>query len=192
MRSSTSWTLRHHVLAVDHDRAAARRAQRYVQDRAILGDVDLLAREHRVDSLAQARFTRQLKQEAHGLLGDAMLGVVQVQPGVLGDEMLAAAGILREQRAQMNVANLVVMLAQRFPGRTLGKRKRFRHVRHLPRSAGFFELGGLVFDNRHQVVPGLDEGVGAFTLQLLRQRVGIDSGLGELGHFRFRVAAVAR
>ena len=36
-----------------------RRAQRDVQHRAVLGDVDLVAAEHRVDVLAQARLARR-------------------------------------------------------------------------------------------------------------------------------------
>ena len=45
--------LRHDVLAVDDDRASARHAQRDVQHGAVLGDVDLLAAEHRVDALGE-------------------------------------------------------------------------------------------------------------------------------------------
>src|SRR5581483_10340522 len=41
----------HDVLAVDTDVGAARRPQGYVQDGAILGHVDLLAGEHRLDPL---------------------------------------------------------------------------------------------------------------------------------------------
>ena len=46
--------LGHDVLAVDDDGCALRRAQRHVQDGALLGDVDLLAAEHGVDPRAQA------------------------------------------------------------------------------------------------------------------------------------------
>jgi hypothetical protein len=47
----------------DQDRGAARSAQRDVQHGAVLGDVDLLAAEHRVDALAQPRFLGQLHQQ---------------------------------------------------------------------------------------------------------------------------------
>ena len=43
----------HDIVAVVNDGRAARRAQRYVQHRAVLRDVDLVAAEHRVDPLAQ-------------------------------------------------------------------------------------------------------------------------------------------
>ena len=42
------------VLAVDHERRVARGAQGGVQDGAVLGDVDVLAAEHRLDALGQA------------------------------------------------------------------------------------------------------------------------------------------
>ena len=53
--------LGHDVLAVDDDRRALRRAQRHVQDGAVLGDVDLLAAEHRVDARAQAGLLGELR-----------------------------------------------------------------------------------------------------------------------------------
>jgi hypothetical protein len=57
MRSSTACTSGT-TLAVDHDRRVARRAQRHVQHGAVLGHVDLVAAEHRVDALAQSRLRR--------------------------------------------------------------------------------------------------------------------------------------
>ncbi len=57
--------VRHDVVAIDDDRCAARRAQRHVQHRAVLGDVDLLAAEHGVDALRA---------------GPASLGQLQQQP----------------------------------------------------------------------------------------------------------------
>ena len=69
--------LGHDVLAVDQDRLAFRGAQGDVQHGAILGDVDLLAAEHRVDPVAQARLLGQLQQEVERLVGDAVLGVVE-------------------------------------------------------------------------------------------------------------------
>ena len=51
----------HHVDAVHHDRLASRGAQRHVQHGAVLGGVDPLAAEHRVDLLAHAAFVRQFE-----------------------------------------------------------------------------------------------------------------------------------
>ena len=56
--------LGHHVLAVDDDVGRSRGAQGHVQDRAVFGDVDPVAAEHRVDALAQAAFLGQLHEES--------------------------------------------------------------------------------------------------------------------------------
>ena len=53
IRSSTSCTSLDHVGAVDDQRALARHPQRDVQHRAVLGDVDVLAAEHRLAALGQ-------------------------------------------------------------------------------------------------------------------------------------------
>ena len=52
------------VFAVDDDRLALGSAQGDVQDGAVLGDVDLVAAEHRVDLLAQAGLLGQLRAAA--------------------------------------------------------------------------------------------------------------------------------
>ena len=93
--------VRDHILAVDDDRRRGRRAQRHMKDRAILGDVDLVAAEHRVDPPAQIRFIRELAQQSHRLVGDAMLGVVEIDAGGFGRQPLSAAGIVLEQLAQV-------------------------------------------------------------------------------------------
>ena len=54
---------RHDVLAVDDDRGAFRRAQRDVQHRAVFRDVDPVAAEHRVDTLAQAALLGELHEQ---------------------------------------------------------------------------------------------------------------------------------
>ncbi len=89
--------LGHHVLAVDDDRCAARRAQGHVQDGAVFRDVDLVAAEHGVDPRAQAGFLRQLQEELEGLVGDAILRVVEEEARRLGRQALAALGIIREE-----------------------------------------------------------------------------------------------
>ena len=75
--------LRHHVLAIDDDRCASRRAQGHVQDGAVFRDVDLLAPEHGVDPRAQSGFLRQLQEELEGFVGDAILRVVQIEAHAL-------------------------------------------------------------------------------------------------------------
>ena len=66
------------VDAVDLDVLALGRAQRDVQDGAVLGDVDLLAREHRVDPGTEPGPLGQGDEQADGLVGEAVLGVVEV------------------------------------------------------------------------------------------------------------------
>ena len=43
----------HDIPAIENDGSPARRAQRHMQHRAVLGDVDLVAAEHRVDAVLQ-------------------------------------------------------------------------------------------------------------------------------------------
>ena len=124
--------LGHHVFAVGHNRRAARRAQRHVQHGTTLCDVDLVAREHRVDPPAQARLVGQRQQQAHRVAVDPMLGVIEVEARGLDRETLATFRIFAEERAQMNVANLAVMFTQRLPGRPLGERRRFGLHRSVP------------------------------------------------------------
>ena len=118
---------RHHVLAVDDDRLAPGRAQRHVQHRALFGDVDLVAVEHRVDSRAQPDLVGEREQQANRFVGDAMLGVVEVQARGLGGEPLAALGVLGEQGAQMSAADLFIVRLQCFPRRPFGEFGRCWH-----------------------------------------------------------------
>ncbi len=69
----------HHVLAVHQDARPPGRAQRHVEHRALLGHVDLLAREHGVDARPQAGRLGQREQEPQGLVGDPVLRVVEVE-----------------------------------------------------------------------------------------------------------------
>ena len=109
--------LGHDVLAVMDDRSAARRAQGDVQHRALLGGVDLLAAEHGVDALAQARLLGELQQQGQGFVGDAVLGIVEIDSGGFGHEPLAAPAILGEELPQLGAPDLLVMLLQQRPGR---------------------------------------------------------------------------
>src|SRR5262245_23808497 len=52
------------------------------------------------------------------------------------------------------------------------------------------EHGGFGTDHAHQVVPGFDEGLGAFVLKLSRQCIDIDLRIGEPCQLLFEVAAV--
>ena len=114
--------LRGHVGAVHHQRAARRQPQRGVQHGPVLRGVDLLAAQHRVPAGLQAGLAGQAEQEPEGLVGDPVLGVVQVQPGRLGGQPLAPARVRREQVTQVLPADLGVMLLQGLPRRSLAQR----------------------------------------------------------------------
>src|SRR3989442_637404 len=81
-----------------------------------------VAAEHRVDAPAKVALLGQREQEAQRLVGDAVLRVVEIEPGRLGREPLAAARILGEQRSQVHAANASVMGGELLPRRELGQR----------------------------------------------------------------------
>ena len=81
IRSSTSCTSATTSRPSTIERAAARHAQRDVQHRAVLGDVDVLAGEHRVAPRGDARLVRELEEQAQRLVGDAVLRVVEQEAG---------------------------------------------------------------------------------------------------------------
>ena len=81
----------------------------------MLGDVDRLAREHRVGALAQAGVVGELDQQPDRLVGHPVLGVVEEQSLGLGDHPLAAIGIGGEQVLEMLLADLGVMGDQGIP-----------------------------------------------------------------------------
>ena len=113
--------LRHDVLAVDEDRGVARRAQRHVQHGALLGDVDLLAAEHGVDALAQARLFGELEQQLQRLVGDAVLRVVEIDADGLDRQALAALGVVGEELAEVQPLDLLVVGLESGPSRTLAQ-----------------------------------------------------------------------
>ena len=88
----------HHVLAIDPDRLAGEIAQRGVQDCPLLGDVDLLAREHRVASGLDRRRLGELNQPRHDASVDALLGIVEQEIVESDAELLEAPWIAGEVR----------------------------------------------------------------------------------------------
>ena len=81
----------------------------HVQDSPLLGHVDLLTPEHRIDPGPQAGFLGQLQQESQGFIGDAVFRVIEVDADGLGGQTLAAFGVVREQLAEVQVADNQVM-----------------------------------------------------------------------------------
>jgi hypothetical protein len=101
--------LRHDVLAVDLDDRVARRPQRRVQDRAVLGDVDLVAAEHRRPLLREMARLGEADQQGQRLRGDTVLGKVENEARALCGEPLGALRVLGKQRAQIATLDRVVV-----------------------------------------------------------------------------------
>jgi hypothetical protein len=80
-------------------------AQRHVQHRAVFGVVDLLAGEHALAPVRHIGFLGQLQQQAHGLIGDAVLRVVQQQLAHLQRKPLEPPRIRREQVAHAHTGH---------------------------------------------------------------------------------------
>src|SRR5882724_9718280 len=105
------------------------RIGRPVKHRALLGDVDLVAREHRVPPRGHAGGSREVEQQPDRLVGHAVLGVVEVEPGRLRDQPLAAPWILREQLPQVDATNRLVVGGERLPLRAARQWRRARQFR---------------------------------------------------------------
>ena len=150
-----------HVLPVDDDRGAPRRAKRDVEHGPVLGDVDLVATEHGVDALAQAAFSGQLQEKPEGLVRDAVLRVVEKETGALGRQAFAAAGIDGKEPAEMKAPDLLVVGDERLPRRAGGERRLCRvHCfasswsRNLPRNALVLSAGDRLMNRAGWPPPG--------------------------------------
>ena len=103
-----------HVLAVDRQGVSRGAAQRGVQDGAILGDVDVLARVHAVAQLQDAGLLSEGEEVAHQRGAHEVLRQVDVQVGSVEGESLGAVGVVREQLAQVGI-EVVGQLVERVP-----------------------------------------------------------------------------
>jgi hypothetical protein len=107
----------HDIVAVDLDALALRCPQGDVQHRAVLGDVDVLAAEHRVDAVPQPALLGQRDEEAHRLVGHPVLRVVEPDAGRLRDHPLAAAGVVGEELAEVGLLDRGMVRLERLPRR---------------------------------------------------------------------------
>ena len=111
----------HDVLAIHKDGSAFGRTQRDVQHGAIFCEVDFLAAEHGVDSLAHAGLRRQLQQELEGFVGNSVLRVIEEQARRFGGQTLTTFRIIGEEFPQRQLLKLLVMGDERLPGFTPSK-----------------------------------------------------------------------
>jgi len=114
-------------MSVDQDARASRRAQRHVQHGTPLRDVDLVATEHGVAPLGHAALLGKLQQQPHGLVGDAVLRIVQVKPRGFDGQALAAPRIVGEEPPQVHVLDLLIMRGQCLPCRRVIRPLRICH-----------------------------------------------------------------
>lgn len=199
--------LGHYVLSVYQDGCPFGRAESDVENGALLSEIDFISSKHRVDVRSQARFLGQLDEHLDGFVRNAILRVVQEDAYSLGRHPFAALGVLREEVSQMQAANLLVVGLEIFP--SLPLRQRFNNLRcgeGVARVAifvllsflfllrlvgdGSFDRSTFFGNHYHQLIPGLDEGLGAFILKTCRQRVNIDAGFAELCQHLFAIPAI--
>jgi hypothetical protein len=88
---------------------------------AVFRDVDFLASEHGLDPRPQTGFLRQLHEQLEGFVSDAILRVIEHDAHRFGRHPLAARGIVREQRAEVQVANCAIVSFEALPGRAGSK-----------------------------------------------------------------------
>src|SRR5258708_10915431 len=93
----------HDVLSVNNDRFILRSPESHVQNRPLLGDVDFLAAEHGINSLSQAGLLGELEKEIKSFIGDAVLGIIEVQANSLDYHALSTFGIVRKKLPQMQL-----------------------------------------------------------------------------------------
>ncbi len=115
----------HDVVPVHHDGGSLRGAQGHVQHGPFLGDVDLLPPEHGVDPGPKPGLLRQLQQQLDGLVGEAVLGVVEIEPHGFGGEALPPARVVFEELAEVQISYLVKMPGEGLPGRAFGEGEGF-------------------------------------------------------------------
>lgn len=107
------------VGAIDDERTPPWHTEGHMQRRAVFRDVDVLPAEHRVPALFHTALPGELAEQAHRLVGDAVLGVVEIQAGPLRAQPLTTVRVLSEQLTQMDRSDLGVMLFKRLPRRLL-------------------------------------------------------------------------
>ena len=100
-----------HILAVDREGRITRQSQRGVQNRSVLGGIDVLAGEHRVAARFQVCRTGQVDQQCQGLAVHPVLAVVDIEVADRESQFAAAVGIVGEELPQVLVCDLVVVVA---------------------------------------------------------------------------------
>src|SRR5712691_3927287 len=107
--------LGHYVLAINNDSCSSWRAQGHMQDSAVFRDVDFLAPEHGINTPPESGCIRELQEQLEGLVGDAILRVIEVDTYRFGRHTLAACGIIRKKLAQMELTDILMVSGEGLP-----------------------------------------------------------------------------
>ena len=134
--------VRHDVAAIDLVALAGLGAERDMQHRAVLGDVDLLAREHHRAAALDIGRAGEVEQRDDGFGVDAVLGIVEQHAVGRQRQALEALRIGREHLAHRLCLDAVLVATQGGKGVRDGSRRsgcsdggHGVHPRHLWRSA---------------------------------------------------------
>ena len=140
------------VDAVDDQRAVARHPQRHVQDRAVLGDVDLLAGEHRVAALGAPRAPGPARPSSIIVSSvTRFLEKSRCRPAPSATSRSPRSGsAAKRSRRWASRTSREVALQRPQAGLRAGGGARRSPRRHPPALAGL--------DRLQQLAPGLDEG----------------------------------
>ena len=114
------------VLAVHCQGVSGRAAQGRVEDGAVLGDVDVLAVIHGVAAARDVYLLGELDQGVADVVGQQVLGQVDVEVSQLVGEALGALGVVGEPGAQV-WGHGVVELGEALPGGRGGGINRIQH-----------------------------------------------------------------
>jgi hypothetical protein len=108
-----------------------------MQDGSLLGDIDLFAPKHGVNTGVQAGFLGELQEKLERCVRDAILRVIQIDAQGLDGQAFAARRIIREQLAKMQFPDLLEMGFEGLPSRALSEGWDWSCHVHCPFDAGW-------------------------------------------------------
>src|SRR5438046_9606834 len=106
---------RHYIFSIDDDRHLPGGTQRYMEGRAVFGNVDLVSTKHGFDMLLKLTLLGQLNQKPQRLGSDAVFGVIEVNSGSFGSQLVGALRSIREKFGKMEFAYFLLVRLKGFP-----------------------------------------------------------------------------
>jgi hypothetical protein len=98
-----------HVDPVDDEALCCGATKRDMENTTVLGGVDPITGEHRIDPFGESCPTGQTQKEGKGCIRDAVFGVVDKKVGDRGGVTLGAFRIVSEQLSEVVLADLIVV-----------------------------------------------------------------------------------